>query len=114
MKIKSFQKLAIPILLSAVLVLVILSLNSQTASAVGGAYSFTLAAADPEYYNPPIPYPANVTPIIGRGNGDASSTTIPGAWFTHPTTTVDVKIKSIEPQNSAHQLGVPVFTNRKP
>lgn len=70
----------------------------------GGAYSINFAAADPGEYIPPIPFPDNVTPIVGRGNGD---TQIPTAWFESPNTNADVKVESLAPEDMALGQVVP-------
>lgn len=69
----------------------------------GGSYSINFAAADPEMYIPPIPFPEAVTPIAERGNGD---TRIPSAWFRSPGTGgTDVKVESLAPEDMAlHQI----------
>jgi len=69
----------------------------------GGAYTINFAAADPVIYIPPVPFPAAVTPIVGRGDGD---TEIPDAWFTEPGG-VDVKVESLAPDNMALGQVVP-------
>lgn len=68
------------------------------ARADGGDYSIDYAAADPDIYIPAIPYPATVTPIVGRGNGDAQ---IPSAWHSDPSTKVDLSVESLSPKDMA-------------
>jgi hypothetical protein len=73
-----------------------LATESFTDSA--GAYSINFAAADPGDYIPDIPYQYNLTPIVGRGDGDAH---IPSAWFNSPLTNTDTKVESLTPKEMA-------------
>ena len=67
-----------------------------------GDYSLNFAAADPEGYIPPIPFPETVTPIVGRGDGD---TKIASAWFESPDDNTDVRVESLAPETMAlHQI----------
>jgi uncharacterized repeat protein (TIGR01451 family) len=70
----------------------------------GGDYTINFAAADPGEYIPPIPFPANVTPIGNRGDGD---TQIPNAYFKSPTTGTDVRVESLAPEDMALGQVVP-------
>ena len=65
-------------------------------SAVGGSYSIDFAAADPDIYIPPIPFPGG--PICPTGTG---SDPIPDAYYTNPTTGSDEWVKSLAPENMA-------------
>ncbi len=64
----------------------------------GGSYSINFAAADPDMYIPAIPFPADVTPIVGSGDGDAE---IPSAWFKSPITGTNVRVESLAPEDMA-------------
>jgi hypothetical protein len=67
----------------------------------GLAYQIDFAAADPDLYTTPVPYPENFAPddlIIGRGNGEAS---IPSASFNYGSSTggnSNVKVESLIPE----------------
>ncbi len=82
--------------------------DDQTATTTftdgGGSYSINFAAADPALYIPPIPYPVNVEPIAGRGNGNAQ---IASAWFNEPGPGGDVRIESLAPRDMALGQVVP-------
>ncbi len=84
--------------------LAVTGLAPTPAAAVGGAYTLDFSAADPADYIPPIPFPSNVTPIVGAGNGD---TQIPDAYFISPVLGTEVNVESLAPEDMALGQVVP-------
>ena len=81
------------------------STGMPQADAAGGAYTLNFSAANPADYIPPVPFPADVTAPIGRGDGNSL---IPLALFNDGTS--DVKLESLAPQDMALGQVVPFET----
>jgi hypothetical protein len=67
---------------------------AKPSSGTGGSYFINFAAADPTDYIPYVPFPAECTPIVGRGDG---SVVIPMADFSDGDK--NVKVESLMPED---------------
>lgn len=85
-----------PVLFVICVLLIAPLAGNLTTSAAGGSYRFDFAAADPDIYIPPIPFPGGPTCPTGRG-----SDPIPKARHKNPTTGDVESVESLAPGKMA-------------